>query len=524
MAIFNNEQYDILTAGQYQEAVENRVAKIPGMDEYPYPTGNGVEMKRYPGKLLTVQSRFNPLFRYNVADGILSDVDFGATRVDLEPTLMNLLNADNTFPGLRYSPSDFMHCEWAEAVSGYHMITLRRFAYPIDDGLLINGMPAVDVGRLVTYSTEEVNKLSEIMTMSFGFNWKELTADFWTPEVIGNESGASGLLGTLFEFANPMYLQNKGLGRNAVNVDPQYDQNKVYGPVDSITKTHIRDRGLNFNHEMNIVFEYRLRSYDGVNPKAAFIDLLSNILVVTFNDAKFWGGAYKWRGMQRGAYTHYLTVNDAFSAGKDFSSTVAYYKDSLASLAEGEHGWKAILEIGKQLLKGLEGMALDKLVTSLGRPSVAVANSLLSGEPVGTWHLTIGNPFRPILSIGNLILTNSVLSFGDQLGHDGFPTTIKLTCTLKHAKPRSRAEIESMFNGGIARTYWQPNKEMFKQQINDSFAYKAIGAKSVLAELSNEIYTYADNGKLGDWFTDKGASLTNSVNSGVQQVRRWFND
>ena len=390
--IYNNEYQPNLSEPVYDKSVGGKIAKVPGMDKYPYPEdGNPGKTNNFPADLTTTISRFNPLFRFNVNDSILSNVDFAKVNtMDYQPTIANLLKPENVNdPGLRYSLADFMHCKDAPIVSGYHMITLRRFAYPIEDNLRTakaaadHNTPAMDVGRLVTYSTAEKNKLSEIMTMSFGLNWKELTADFWTPEIIGNESGASGLLGTMMEFANPMYMTQKGLGRNAVNVDPHYDQNRTYGPVDSITKTHIRDRGLNFNHEINLTFEYDLMSYDSVNPKAAMIDLLSNMLVVTFNDGKFWGGAIKWRGMPRGAHSRYLSTTDAFKASSDFNSTVDYYKKQLTSLAGGANGWQAVLNLGKLLLKGLEGMALDKLVSSLGRPTVAVANSLLSGEPVG---------------------------------------------------------------------------------------------------------------------------------------------
>lgn len=536
--LYGNDERRKLTTAKYERQTTAGIAKLPGSDSYAYPSkSNPDATRKFDHTVDATTSRFSPLFRYNVADSILSNADFAAKRIELQPTIANLLNPDNADnAALRYAPIDFMHCKYAEAVSGYHMITLRRFAYPVDDRLMNIGaakddsMPAMDVGRLVTFTTEEENKLSELMTMSFGLNWRELTANFWTPEVIGNESGASGMLGTLFEFTNPMFRDSKSLGQNAINVDPQHDQNKTYGPVDSITKTHIRDRGLNFNQEINVVFNYDLMSYDGVNPRAAMVDLISNILLVTFNDAVFWGGANKWIGMKRGAYSHYLSEIDALRAGKDFSDTVSYYKSQLESLTNGQHGWSGILELGKTLLKGLEGLALNKIITKLGRPSVMVANSLLSGEPVGEWHLTIGNPFRPIMTIGNLILTNTTMSFGDKLGHDGFPTELKLTCTLKHAKPRSRADIESMFNQGMQRTYWMPTKSQLAKQINGSHAYKNHG-NDFYFELTNEIYSFLDSDKMQwaktacdytsaaiDKTTERAKAALPAVKSGIRNV------
>jgi hypothetical protein len=38
-------------------------------------------------------------------------------------------------------------------------------------------------------------------------------------------------------------------------------------------------------------------------------------------------------------------------------------------------------------------------------PSIEGMRALLTGEPVGNWHLTVGNPLNPMMVIGNLICT-----------------------------------------------------------------------------------------------------------------------
>ena len=504
----NNKTAAIDLPKEYErESSSSTIAKISSMDEYPSPDNPGGTITR--PAFHTAGSSFSRLFRFSPwspVGHILTDAGLASVRKDIEPTIANLLNKHKAkWTGTIYDLSDFLYCKHSDEVSGYHMITLRRFSYPIGDGLWFDASQhkRPDVGRLVGYSTDETNKMSELLNMSFGLNWKELTADFWTPEVIGNDSGASGVLGALFEITNPMYMTSKGLGKNAINVDPHHDQNKVYGPVDSITKTHIRDRGLNFNHELNLTFEYDLKSYQGINGRAALVDLISNILVVTFNDAKFWGGAIHWRGIQRTAFHHYMTAVSALRAGQDFNSTMQYYKSQMTSLLGDGTPLQKLMNLAGMLLQGLKGFVLGKIVDTLGRPSVMVTNSLLSGEDVGPWHVTIGNPFRPIVAMGNMILTGTTLSFGDELGIDGFPTSMKVVCSLKHARPRSRAEIERMFNQGMRRTYWQPSKEYFKLMIKKGYALRGITDVDVLNELSNEIYTFMDNQKIMNWYDDK---------------------
>ena len=70
------------------------------------------------------------------------------------------------------------------------------------------------------------------------------------------------------------------------------------------------------------------------------------------------------------------------------------------------------------------------------------------------WHLTIGHPLNPILTMGDLLCTGVEVSFPDDtLSYGDFPTTIKATVKLKPAKPRDRAGIEMMFNHGQKRIY-----------------------------------------------------------------------
>ena len=80
-------------------------------------------------------------------------------------------------------------------------------------------------------------------------------------------------------------------------------------------------------------------------------------------------------------------------------------------------------------------------------------SSLLSGAPVGCWHLTIGNPFSPILEVGNLVCTGTEIEHYGPLGLDDFPTGIRVKVALEHGKPRDIMGIEQMYNRGDSRIY-----------------------------------------------------------------------
>ena len=105
--------------------------------------------------------------------------------------------------------------------------------------------------------------------------------------------------------------------------------------------------------------------------------------------------------------------------------------------------------------------------------------SFLTGAPIGEWHLVIGNPCNPIAMIGNLICDDVSIEFGDTLGPDDFPTTMKATYTLKHARDRERGEIESIFNRGDGRLYQSTQETSANLQ---SFGAFADVAGNVLSE------------------------------------------
>ena len=73
-------------------------------------------------------------------------------------------------------------------------------------------------------------------------------------------------------------------------------------------------------------------------------------------------------------------------------------------------------------ITGTAGRALAaKWVKGTNAPWLTSAHALLTGDPVGDWHLTIGNPLNPIAMIGNLIVEDAEYEFSNELGPDDFP-------------------------------------------------------------------------------------------------------
>lgn len=437
---------------------------------------------------------------------------------NIEPTVYNLVNTPPDGSGngpagakMPYRYTDFLYCKYYGIIPNNFLITLRRYPAPTYDNLDIP-RPVIalkdpnnpnrasvtfegseydfkPIAQAVTWLGETTgNKLSEILGFEVSMNWKlyESQVEVYN----GNEQSATEGPDLLRGAGKLLAITRGVLGgdmntateeRN-YNYDPYANgpySHRVYGPVNVISKTYKRDRGIDFKQSFNITFEYSLKSISGINPKAAMIDIMSNMLTLTYNNAAFWGGANRYFA-QRPVYP--------FLGGKDGQS--AWYRgDPLGFVSAvrkqltGDGG--VISEISKffeqlqqdpiSALKSIatNGASVYMNILGSGRaPDIVGMKAILTGEPIGEWHMVVGNPYSPILKIGNLICTGAKFEFNDTLGADNFPTEMKVTVTLEHGRPRDAGDIQSMFNEGEGRTYYAPmgNKDVFYSTAQENSA------------------------------------------------------
>jgi len=408
-----------------------------------------------------------------------------------------------------YSYSDFIQMEHYGQISNDYLITLRRFAYPVPDDLLTpiqHGTDAKeidtsqpDLARAVTWLSPALgNNLEEILKFKTAFKWtvaessiqdaQSQTADRGkagkaiegSPLASAVESGLNGF--------NSVQAQN--IKKRGANVD--YNKatypNKVFGPLNIIDNVLARDKGLIFEQDFKISFHYDLKAYPGTSPKVAFMDTLSNVLALTFNNAPFWGGATRFSGTGN---TGKPFGDSAMLAKGDYAGYIGSIADTLAGM--GGNFMDQLKKTASNVTSGaginkilgdssiLENIVGGGLMKMLGGPGGGdIIKAFLTGDPTGQWHLTIGNPMNPIIVCGNLALQESNVSFEGPLGFEGFPTKMKVEITLKPGRPRDKTEIESMFNAGRGRMYLQPEwmDEGEGLDVDSMINVNAYGGKS----------------------------------------------
>lgn len=422
------------------------------------------------------------------------------------PTAAEIINwAQNrgadSIPGggspVPYTAADFLWCKYYGKVPNNRLVTLRRYHIPVEDNIFIHASksPLIPLAQAVTwYGTDIGNDLNKILNLSWGLKWKPINTA--VTDVAGNEvkiedivsifrPGIQGeqkqklisvlsntlLTGTsqidLVKLAGwDSQLQEYIKGAYADN-GPYW--NRVLGPINVIDKTMIRDRGFADQPNITIVFEYSLRSYGGVNPKIAFLDLLSNFLSLTYNTAPFWGGGIRYFEAT-GPTIPGLAFEEHFAKGdlgggisaalEQMSGLASQNIENLIKLADDivsgkVKGDENISNINKEMdtnrgatfQASLPGKLISTKIGSLLKKPL-MYRSFLDGRAVGEWHMTVGNPMNPMAMVGNLCLTNVNMTVGETLGIDDFPTEFKFTVTLQPGRPRAKQDIESIFNLG----------------------------------------------------------------------------
>lgn len=255
----------------------------------------------------------------------------------------------------------------------------------------------------------------------------------------------------------------------------------IWNSVDTINKATMRGRGLKGagREEFSIKFHYELTSVGEVNTKAAMVDILGNLLGLCTNYGQFLTPeirynnefpAFNFPGGDEGLNQFYadpvkfmkslliysMDPNSGTNAAagtvegalNQVDRAVSTLSTSLQNL-EGQSP-EALLEIfnTSEFSNYVKGLVSDSFIKNVYMPQL-----VLTGAPVGEWHLVVGNPCNPIAMIGNLVCTDLTVNFGESLGPDDFPTELIATITLKHATERERGQIESMFNRGGGRLY-----------------------------------------------------------------------
>lgn len=435
----------------------------------------------------------------------------------------NIINQLLKIPSMKLKHSDFVYCRDYGVYPNNRLIICRRFGGPVGDSL--PNMKASPVATLVSWFDDQQPPIS----IDFGITWTEADASFG--EILNNIGTDIGLnkIGNLGDFVgkgvglitlpgafDPITRkilnkispglftageEGEFIPAGAPNLIKEAKQRKLIS--DKIAGSSLKG-----SISVKVTCAWEQKFIGGIDPTKMYYDLLRTVLHFGTDDGAFYMGSGSSINRIMAKVLEALenpfdfiqnilsgfadAVKDAVANIKDlvtkFYDDQVVKKDSSTDGTQGTQGPQSkpggLSEADQQknnLLKEAKNTAISTL-ESLANAFQSVTKGLarkykhplmgvaaaLSGAPSTPWHVTVGNPFRPILSTGDMYMSQAVkLTLGSTLAFNDLPSSISAEFTLENARSLGAGEIFRKLHTGEVRVTSKQTKTFFQDDAED---------------------------------------------------------
>ena len=434
-------------------------------------------------------------------------------------SVQSIIEYTSQYESMKLNYAHFAYLKNLGVYPNNRLIIARRFAAGVANDLTeVKGTP---LSTLISW----FNDTDDTFSIKFNEEWEQaeggfedvlndigedvLMGDNKGGKLGGANKGAFGIIplpgimeGVQLELFKKLGIagEDQGSGRSPFgnpNLIRDAQQRKVL-------KKATAGSGLTCDFEVKMTIEYEQKFINGVDPTLVYMDILQNALTFGTSESVF-------------------QYSSAFAAGATGIIKKLISGDINAIIQALEEMIKSLIEVIKdQIIKVVDGLkkaitdkksdknktdeqkqserddaelsAIDKasdfflgnlnkalkisLGTVLSKYKVRLLGivNALTGSPSAPWHVTIGNPKKPIFSSGDLICTGVNVTLGKVLAFNDLPSSIKLDVTFKPARDLGAQEIFNRFNTGRGRSYTRVNKSFIEvnEAIVDEKAKKEI--------------------------------------------------
>ncbi len=388
-------------------------------------------------------------------------------------SLLNIIEVlSKTQAALR--PSEFAYLKDVGVYPNNRLMIARRFPSPIGDNIL--GRPNPKLGPMVTLISWKPQD-EDFLEMSFGEEWENAKADFTDVlNSLGKDFSMGGGLAT-GNIASAAFggiplpgftevLQRKVLSQLGILDDdpntplPSGNPNLIKEAKRRKTITFSEaGSGLKCSVSIKMVCTWEQKFISGIDPTIVFQDILSTITRFGTSNSDSYGLSKKANNKIQNWVDHpELIVRDFIEAiTNSLKATVNVIKVNVGGF-DNPGVLKARAERSvsdaKKVIENLENIASDVLKKMVQKYKIEIEGigRALSGAPSTPWHITIGNPMRPIFCSGDMYMNSDIkLNLGPTLAFNDLPSTITAEFTLVNARTWGMQEILAKFNAGSIR-------------------------------------------------------------------------
>ncbi len=453
--------------------------------------------------------------------------------------------------------TDFAYLKYLGVYPNNRLMIARRFVAPSGDNIMVKKSKA-DIGSIATLISWKPEG-DDFLEITFGEEWTAAKADFtgilnslgddYAKTGVGKIAGAAGNVLPLpgfteifqRKFLEKLELLESGAGNQIPAGNPNLiKEAKVrktvpYGEASS---------GLKAKVSIKMACEYELKFISGIDPTIVWMDLIGTIVRFGTSESSNYGLSQKVAAkLGRWAADPYKLISDVITGIKE---ALKYAKDELitglkntwteATIAANEiiddtksakdvamEAADAALAAGTKLANALANVAITAIRSSVMKYRVEVMGivSALTGNPSTPWHITLGNPLRPIFCSGDMLVEDVTLKLGPTLAFNDLPSSIIAEFTIANARNLGMQEIMSKFNSGYLRTV-DVQKTFFETNIlfgaNGSIKQEEFGkltGESKTSEVQSEVKP-PDNTNQGGGNTPTGTQSGGTQSGGTQ--------
>lgn len=398
-----------------------------------------------------------------------------------DTSLINIIEKLSFSTKASLRPQDFAYLKNLGVFPNNRLMIARRFTEPQKDNIMDKG-GSRPLSVLISWKPEGEN----FIDFNFGEKWEDAEADFTNVlnKVGGNfrikgagTGPGKGLnlvpLAGVTELLQRQFLENLGvlektdgvmnskpLPSGNPNIIKDAKRRKVigYGQAGS---------GLEADISIKMKVEYEQKFISGIDPTIAFMDILNNALSFGTSNSDSFGLSGQFSNKIK-KYTSKGGISELLkdmvialkSALNEVKTDIKGIIDGIFdnSNDDGESGDGNTEDDNEQEISSDKNNTIFNSIVSsieatIGKYKVelmGIAHSL-SGYPSTPWHITIGNPLRPVFCSGDMLVNKVDLKMGPTLAFNDLPSTITVEFTLKNARPLGMQEILAKFNSGYLR-------------------------------------------------------------------------
>jgi hypothetical protein len=398
---------------------------------------------------------------------------------------MSLLNIIEQLSGTQAElrPSDFAYLKDVGVFPNNRLMIARRFGSPHADNIFLKGLAT---GQPLAIMISWKPQGEDFLKITFGEKWEDAEADFksvldslgedFLGKTLGQKLGGAAAVIPLPGFTETIQrtvLQKMGVIDDKVETPlPSGNPNLIkMAKRRQTVKSETAGSGLNCTVSITMNCEWEQKFISGIDPTIAWQDILGKILTFATSRSNNYGlkasfekTIKKWMDFPETIVEDMVKfIKEGLQAAKtQIEEMIKGVKETLAPSKSKEDVDKKVEADKAAALKKLDGVTGDSLINDLLKGLSRQLNKYriviegiaraLSGAPSTPWHITIGNPLRPVFCAGDMYMSQDLaLDLGPTLAFNDLPSNIKATFTLENARPWGLQEIAAKFNAGSIR-------------------------------------------------------------------------